>query len=193
MPDFKEISYVVDPHDHLVEVNQEWTPFALKNEGYEAVADQVVGRSLWEFITDDPTRELYAAILEHVRSGETTELVLRCDGPERRRLIELIITPRPDGNVQFKTLLLASKPRAAQPLFARSTPRDGRRVMVCSWCDMVNVDVEKWFEVEAAMEYLQLTEEPELPSIDPVVCPACYTKITELLARPPAPRQEPPA
>ena len=54
--------------------------------------------------------------------------------------------------------------------------------MVCSWCDKVNVGVEKWFEVEAAMKYLHLTDEPELPMIEPVVCPDCYTKVMEIIS-----------
>ncbi len=183
MSDFTEISYIVDSNDHLVNVNREWTDFALKNEGSEILPEHVIGRSLWDFITDDPTRELYEAILQHARLGETEDFVLRCDAPEQRRLIEMIVKRRPDGNIEFKTILLASKPRAVQRLFAKSTPRGGQHVMVCSWCDLVNVDVDKWFEVEAAMEYLHLTDEPELPGIDPVVCPACYAKVMEILAQ----------
>lgn len=183
MQDFSEISYVVDAKDHLVSVSQEWTEFALKNDGCEILPDEIVGRSLWDFITDDPTRELYEAVLEHVRRGEKEDFVLRCDAPERRRLIEMTVTRRPDGNVEFKTVLLASKPRAMQPLFARSTPRNGERVLVCSWCDMVNVDVDKWFEVEAAMEYLHLSDAPDLPRVESVVCPACYAKVMEILAK----------
>lgn len=183
MQDFTEISYVIDAEDRLVKVSREWAGFALKNEGEAILAEHVIGRSLWDFITDDPTRELYQAVLDHVRRGENEEFVLRCDAPERRRLIEMIVTRRPDGNVEFKTLLLASKPRLAQRLLAKSTPRSCRHVMVCSWCDLVNVDVDKWFEVEAAMEYLHLTDELELPGIEPVVCPACYAKVMEILAK----------
>ena len=142
----------------------------------------MVGRSLWDFIADDPTRELYEAVLEHVRSGSSTDLVLRCDAPACRRLIELVVSRRANGDVEFRTVLLASKVRSPQRLLAKSTPRTAQHVMVCSWCDLVNVDVEKWFEVEAAMDYLHLTDEPELPMVEPVVCPACYAKVMEILA-----------
>jgi len=183
MPDFTEICYVVDPHDTLVDVSPQWTEFALSNDGPEILPDQVVGRSLWDFIADDPTRDLYEAILDHVRSGDSTDLVLRCDGPERRRLIEMIVNRLPDGNVEFRTMLLSSKLRATQPLFARSTPRDGRQVMVCSWCDHVHIGADQWVEVEPAMEALELTGARELPRVEPVVCPECYAKVTEILAR----------
>ena len=183
--DFKEISYIIDTDDRLVWVNAEWTEFALKNDGREILPENVIGRSLWDFITDDPTKELYHALVDQVRTGQPVELVIRCDASERRRLIEMGVTQQPDGQVEFKTVLLASKPRAPQRLFAKSTPRDARHILVCSWCDMVNVDVEKWFEVEAAMEYLQLTDAPELPSINPVVCPTCYEKVIEILGKSP--------
>ena len=180
--DFTELSYIIDAQDRLVRVCSQWLEFALKNHGEGLAPDHVEGRSLWDFITDEPTRELYQAVLAHVRSGPTTDLVLRCDAPERRRLIEMIVTLLPDGNVEFRTVLLASKPRAAQRLLDKDTPRTARHVMVCSWCDKVNVDVDKWFEVEAAMEYLHLTGEAELPMIEPVVCPECYARVMEILS-----------
>ena len=155
---------------------------ANENEGEGLAPEQLIGRPLWDFVSDDPTRELYEAMLEHVRSGSTTDLVLRCDAPDCRRLIEMIVTRQPNGNVEFKTVLLASKVRSPQRLLARSTPRTAQHVMVCSWCDLVNVDLDKWFEVEAVMDYLRLADEAELPRIEPVVCPDCYAKVMEILA-----------
>lgn len=116
MPDFTEIIYIVDPNDHLVEVSRERTELPLKNDGVGIPREGVVGQSLGDFITDDPTWERYEAVLEHVGSGETTDLMMRYDVPDRRRLIEAIETRPPDGNVEFKSVLLASKPRAAQRL-----------------------------------------------------------------------------
>ena len=184
MKDFTEIIYVIDSQDRLVSVSEEWIEFALSNHGDGLLPEQVKGRPIWDFIADEPTRELYEALLAHVRSGCVTELVLRCDGPDRRRLIEMIVTQRRDGNVEFKTVLLAAKPRASQPLLDKCTPRTARHLMVCSWCDKVNVAVDKWFEVEAAMEYLDLAGETELPMVEPVVCPECFEKVMDTLGRP---------
>jgi hypothetical protein len=181
MQDFTEISYVLDGNDRLVSLCGGWLEFAVRNHGEGLTPESVAGRSLWEFIADEPTRELYEAILARVRSGTETDLILRCDAPEERRLIEMIVTREPDGMVKFRTVLLASKPRVAQRLFEKTTPRTARHVLVCSWCDKVNVDVDKWFEVEAAMEYLHLTDEVELPIIEPVVCPECYAKVLEMI------------
>ncbi|MGB8168202.1 MAG: hypothetical protein WCF18_11965 [Chthoniobacteraceae bacterium] len=183
MQDFTEISYVIDANDRLVSVSPGWTAFAVQNQGEELTPEAMKSRLLWDFIADETTRELYGAVLEHVRSGTPTDLILRCDAPERRRLIEMIVSLRPDGNVEFKTVLLATTTRAAQRLFAKSTPRSDRRIMVCSWCDRVNAGVEEWLEVEVAMERLHLTDEPELPQVESVVCPGCFAKVTEILAQ----------
>lgn len=183
MPEFTEISYIVDEQDRLLAVSPEWMPFALKNDAAELAPEQVAGRSLWSFIDDESTRELYEAVLAHVRSGPETDLFLRCDAPERRRLIEMIVTRRPDGNVEFRTRLIGSKDRSEQRLLARSTPRTAQHLLLCSWCDRINVDGDEWLEVEEATERLELTDEPELPRLDPVVCPACFAMVTEILAQ----------
>lgn len=180
-PDFTEITYVIDAQDRLVSVSAEWLEFAIRNGGENLEPSQVLGRVLWDFICDDPTREIYETVLDHVRAGVETDLILRCDAPECRRLIEMIVSRRANGDVEFKTVLLASKLRSPQRLLAKSTPRTAQHVMLCTWCDQVNVDVDKWFEVEAAMDYLRLTDEPELPMIEPVICPSCYAKVTEIL------------
>ena len=181
MQEFTEISYLIDADDRFVSVSPQWAPFAHANDGDELAPEAVTGRSLWDFIADDATRELYAEILAHVRSGATTELVLRCDAPERRRLIEMIVTRRADGNVEFKTVLLAATERPVQRLLAKSTPRTGQHLMLCGWCDRVHVGGEEWLEVEEAMDRLQLADEPELPQVDPVVCPSCFAKVTEIM------------
>lgn len=181
MQDFTEISYVIDAEDRLVSVSDGWTSFARMNHGEALSPEKVIGHSLWEFIADEPTRELYADVLARVRAGTETDLILRCDGPELRRLIEIMVAQQMDGMVRFRTVLLASKPRPLQRLFDRATPRSTRHIMVCSWCEKVNVDIEKWFEVEAAMDYLHLNEEVELPVLDPVVCPECYSKVSEII------------
>lgn len=186
MPDFTEIFYLIDSQDRLVTVSPQWLEFALNNHGEGLTPEHVAGRSLWDFISDDATRELYKAVLAHVRSGARTELVLRCDAPERRRLIEMNVLLLPDGNVEFKTVLLASKPRPAQRLLDKDTPRTAQHVMVCSWCDQVNTGVDQWGDVEVAMELLHLTRDAELPMVDPVVCPKCYARVQEIISGSPA-------
>jgi len=179
---FSEISYVIDAQDRIVSIGPEWTEFAQQNGGAELTPDKIIGHPLWKFIDDQPTRELYHEVLAHVREGAETELVLRCDSPEKRRLIRLVVSQLPDYAVGFKAVLLSSKSRPAQRLFDCSTPRTAARVMVCSWCDRVHHGKDEWVEVETAMECLNLVDATELPQLKPVVCPSCYAKVIETLA-----------
>jgi len=183
MADFTEIFYLIDAQDRIVSVSPEWTPFAAHNDGPGLTPENVVDRSLWDFIEDDPTRELYQKVLARVRSGRATELTLRCDAPDRRRLIEMRVSPQTEGRVEFRTRLLAARERPQQPLTAKSTPRSGRRVMTCGWCNRVHAGAEEWLEVEEACARLHLAGEPEWPSPDHVVCPECFAKVTEILAQ----------
>ncbi len=182
--DFSEITYVVDAEDRLVRVSPEWADFAAQNGGDGLEPDAVVGRVLWDFFYDELTQKLYRDVLAHVRAGAATHLVLRCDGPERRRLIEMTVTRLDDGSVEFKNVLLAAKMRPEQKLFNHTTPRTAERVKVCSWCDRVKSGPDNWSEVEKAMEELQLVGAAALPAVQPTVCPVCAAKVCHLLADP---------
>jgi len=190
MRDFTEISYVIDAKERIVSVSPEWMPFATQNDGPELAPENAKGRSLWDFIEDEPTRELYRHVLERVRSGRAAELILRCDAPDRRRLIEMTVSSQPGGNIEFKTRLLGAKDRPRQPLIAKSTPRSGDRVEVCGWCNRVHAGAETWLEVEEASQRLHLADAPLLPGVKHVVCPECFAKVTEILAQKSLPEPE---
>jgi hypothetical protein len=153
------------------------------NDGPALISEKVVGQSLWQFIEDEPTREIYRQVLDRVRSGAAAEFTLRCDAPDRRRLIEMTVSGRPEAQVEFRTHLLSAKARPWQPLLASSTPRSNARLLACGWCNRVHVETDEWLEVEEATDRLHLDAEPELARVDHVVCPDCFAKMTEILAR----------
>ena len=178
-----EISYIIDAEDRIISVDGEWSRFAAENDGAELLPDKVVGRQLWDFIADEPTQELYRNVLERVRSGKPTELILRCDAPDRRRLIEMCVARRVDGTVAFNVHQLCERSRRWQPLLAKSTPRNTAHVLTCSWCNRVHAGTEEWLEVEEAVDRLELTGEAEFPRMEYVICPDCFAKVTEILTR----------
>ena len=53
-----EILYRLNDRDEIVFVNDVWSEFATANDGRHLVPSQVLGRSLWDFITDLTTRQL---------------------------------------------------------------------------------------------------------------------------------------
>ncbi len=175
--DFTEISYLIDEEDRLVWAGAEWEEFANRNGGANLAPEKIVGRLLWEFVSDETTRELYRKVLEHARQGATTNMFLRCDGPAQRRLIEMIISRRPGGKVEFTTALLSTKARPEQRFFDSSTPRTADSLCVCSWCNQVRIPRGTWHEVEVAMECMQLTHETALPQLEAAVCPVCAAAV----------------
>jgi hypothetical protein len=177
----KEISYVVDAQDRLVSVSPEWGEFARDNDAAELAREGVTGRTLWSFIHDDETRSLYRQLLARVRSGQPTNLVLRCDGPAVRRLIELRMRPGACGLIEFRSVLLASKRRPVQRLFDRSMPRSRERLRVCGWCDRVDTGRKQWAELEDAVEDLGLAGRAEWPGVEPCTCPVCREKVLHSL------------
>lgn len=179
----QEISYLVNDHDRVVSVSPGWVEFARSNDGEELTPESVTGRELWDFIHDEVTRELYREVLACVRSGRPASLVLRCDGPAERRLIELRVDRRPGDHVEFRTVRLAAKRRPPQRLLDRRVPRSAARVQVCGWCDRVNTGVGGWKEVEAAAEEMGLNRSATVPGIEPCTCPVCREKVLHALGK----------
>jgi hypothetical protein len=64
-----EVQYVVDASDVLVEVNDAWSVFAIGNGAAHLAARHVLGRSLWTFVADERTCELYRSVMHRVREG----------------------------------------------------------------------------------------------------------------------------
>ena len=90
--------YRIDARDAIVWVSDNWQMFAVANEGAETTyADQVLGRSLWEFITGMETRHLYQIVIQEARQRQkTVRLLFRCDAPDERRFLRLTIVPQAD-------------------------------------------------------------------------------------------------
>ncbi len=182
MRDFTEIGYTLDSNDGLLEVSSEWDLFACRNQAPGLTKNAVVGHSLWDFISDEPTREIYRLVLAQVRNGMPRTFILRCDGPKCRRLIEMSFSLVPDGKVEIKIILLGVKSRPFQRLFSVTTPRSAKQIMVCSWCNHVQIRGDQWEEVEVAMQQLHLSKLTSLPQLHFVVCPHCFTKVMEIMA-----------
>jgi len=118
-------------------------------------------------------------LLRRVR-GElrSVDLPFRCDGPDVRREMDIHIAAQSSGRfVLFSARLRAEDQREQfQPLLAAKTPRSGRKLTMCGWCDRFLVGGE-WVEVEEAAARLGLFQLAEMPAIGHGVCPDC----TELL------------
>src|SRR6476661_830331 len=150
------ISYSIDSQDRLTSISRSWTPFALENDAPELVAENVYGRSLWEFITDPTTEHLYRQIVANVRAGRPASFGLRCDSPGWRRSLEMTVTPGHAGAVNFDALVLKVEPREPQVLFDRTVEHSDEPITVCGWCNKIEAPEGSWAEVEDAVFLLDL-------------------------------------
>lgn len=184
--DGPSIVYRIDGADYLMEVGGSWNDFAESNEGPELVADAVLGRSLWDYVGDLPTRQLYRTMLRHVRSdGIPVRFRFRCDGPTRRRLLEMEIAPVEGGHVRFSVVPVAEAARPAVPLLdgAHKVARGGQLIM-CGWCQDVQLPGNRWVPAERAVEALGLFEGTDVPTVSHGICSDCHDELTGALLDP---------
>jgi FixJ family two-component response regulator len=166
------VVFSIDRHDEIVTVNDAWTTFALVNDAHELVEDRVLQRSIWDFVVDATTRQLYGDLLLRVRRGMPARFPFRCDSPTARRHLEMRLTPGPDDAVQFESVVLASDLRVEQLLWDRHVPRGQDLVRACSWCKRVELAGE-WVEVEDATRRLRLFERHDMPRVSHGICLDC--------------------
>lgn len=122
MSDAEPLVYSLDACDRIVRVNDAWTRFALENDAPELAAQHVLRRSIWDFLDDPTTRQIYADLFSRVREGRTASFSLRCDSPTLRRHLTMIIRPAERNSVDFQCAVVAveSRPTHGSGIAARS-------------------------------------------------------------------------
>ncbi len=140
--------YWLDGEDRIIGVGSTWDFFAGENEGREVISSLVVGRSLWEFISGDPTRMWLSSILTLARIREkTVSRPYRCDSPTIKRYMNLEISREADRTLHLVHSLVRveemSSPRRITPFLA-----SGKKMMQrCSVCNRFNT-AKGWTEAE---------------------------------------------
>ena len=87
------IAYAVDADDRIVAVGRRgWDRFAVENGAPELRADSLIGRHLFEFVSEPELRQSYRALADRVIStGEPAVIAARCDSPGVAREVRLSI------------------------------------------------------------------------------------------------------
>ncbi len=181
MTDHPPVAYEIDAADRIVRVGPGWSAVALAAGAPGLKDEMVVGRPLWDFITDPTTRQLYAALLERVRTeARPLGFSFRCDTPTERRLMQMRLTGLPAGGAAFEVRVIAVQARPAVALLDAGTPRRGM-VRMCSWCKRLPVPSGEWLEVEDALKVLDLLDATPLPAITHGICPRCHEGVMAAL------------
>lgn len=167
----------------IVAVNQEWLEFAKENDAPELVREAVVGRPLWDFMTDRETRHISRLLFEKaLRSGESITIPYRCDSPGIKRFLEMEIVPMKDGTVEFRSSYLKFEPRTPVSLLDRGASRGGEFITICSWCRRVRL-ANEWVELDEAVRRLDLFSSASLPQLSHGICQDCNRLVHEKTGR----------
>lgn len=177
-----DLLYQLNASDEISLVNDEWLVFARANDGEPLLPPQILGRPLWDFIADVETQHIYRLLHRRVRTGgEPVRLSFRCDGPERRRLLELSISAGVEEGLIYRVRTVREEDRKRVPLLDPHRPRSETFVTMCGWCKRVAAPPHGWLEVEEAVTALSLFAEPRPPQLTHGICAQCSEGLDQAL------------
>lgn len=175
------ILYRINSRDEFIFVNQEWEIFAHENDAPFLSPENILGKSLWNFITDATTEQIYREMVRKAREGEFIPFRFRCDSPGLRRLLEMNISASRKGNVEFETRTILVEERPVQMILKDDNSRTEDILRICGWCKKIVVSDEVWEEVEEAVTALGLFEQEKLPQLTHGICDGCYKKMSQII------------
>ncbi len=164
------VAYAVDANDRIIAVGRRaWDRFAPENGAPEQRAAGIVGRHLFEFVSEPELQQSYRALADKVIStGEPAVIAARCDSPGAVREVRLSIGRLPlrdnGPGLLFQARIVT---RAARPpldvfdlralLSVLGQQADLPIVTMCSFCQQLrrpgSRDDDDWVSAE---EYYRL-------------------------------------
>ena len=173
------ISYSIDAADEIVAVGDDWDRFAIDNGAARGLlADRIVHRAFWDFISGESVKHVYRVLLAKVRGGASLAFNFRCDSPALRRFLTLRMFPFGTGGVEFITETVRTEEREFEPLFDTTGEKADELIMACSWCNKIQTAPLVWLEAGEAVRALGLFESNATPSLSHAMCETCYRAVT---------------
>jgi hypothetical protein len=175
------VIYRISAADIIEDVNDAWKQFAIENDA-PALATEVIGRSLWDYIQGLDVVHIYRDLLARVRAKAiSATFPFRCDSPERYRRMRLMVVPLNDGRIEFRAMLDAAGLHAELMDLLRPREGDDPGVLVrmCAWCKAIEVD-ERWMPLEEAIKKMRLFLRGSFPRLTHGICDACAIQYAEL-------------
>lgn len=166
------ISYRVDVSDRIVSASDSWDVFAAENKAPGLSKEEVLGRTLWDFIEGSETRHIFRLLLSKARACfSVMKVPFRCDSPEMKRFMEMEIRPLPDGSIDFVCTTLRTEARTPVAFIDPDLDRSNEWRTICSWCKRVKMPGGEWAELEDAVRRLDLFGAKNPPQMSHGICP----------------------
>ena len=170
----RSFRYRIDECDRITFVCPNWLRFAAENASPELTEAAVLGRPLWQYITDVNCSEIYRTLFSQIREhGVTATFPFRCDSPLIRRFMEMQISQLPHGHLQFDVQLVREEPQPYSPLLDPTIKRGDKWISMCAWCKRVRTPSDEWIDVSDALQTLGPFAERDIPNLTHCICPPC--------------------
>ncbi len=168
--------YRINGDDKITYVSDNWNKFAKDNGASKScLSSFVLNKSLWDFIENTETIYLYKLLVEMIRTKKKSITIpIRCDAPDLRRFIEIIIKPLPENYVEFSSQIIGIEQRDFLQILDKTIDRSEDFVTICSYCKKIEVSENEWLDTEKAVEFLGLFKSTKLPQLTHSACPVCY-------------------
>ena len=178
--------YSVDAADVIDFVDRWWLAFATENNAADLGEAAVVGRSIWDFIVDQPTTKLYRELHEQVRAtGRAIDVPFRCDSRVLRRYMQLTISRQDPGRLLYESRVIRTSPQRSVAALDRSMKRSMKRsnafLTMCSFCKRSLIGPSGWLEMEDIALQLRLDDQHAVPELRYTVCPDCSSQFRQSL------------
>lgn len=165
-----DVLYLLSADDRILWVSDNWDAFALANGGTGAVAELVIGHSLYDFVLGESTRMLYDTILHSVRLlGRPSNLDYRCDSPDLVRTMTMRCTPEPKRQVLVCNHVVHTAPKQRPVHYHYQAHSPLQR---CSICCALRKN-ELWREEALVLGDVAALSQP----VNYSVCPRCIQKL----------------
>ena len=172
--------YRLNEKDVIESVDDRWLAFARENGACRLNRASVVGRPIWDFIADDPTRALYGEIHQYVRcTGKSTVVPFRCDSPTLKRYMELTIS-KFDGQLQYESKLTRVAAHRRMSMYDPTKERSSESLTMCSMCKRSLIEPAGWQEMEDISLRLRLHDQETVPDLNYTVCPHCTGRFNKI-------------
>jgi hypothetical protein len=176
------VEYRLDEHDRITEVNESWKRFALENGGENLIAENVIGRSLRDFISGDVTRMFVSALLQSTRlTGKERTINYRCDSAEVKRFMAMDIVPVNSGELISRHRVLRELKLPVSIPF--TAIKSGQKALIkrCSMCNRLTKGGSPLIEPEDA-ERLGWLDQPASALVIYSVCRDCAALVARTRA-----------
>lgn len=169
--------YWLDIKDRIIRTNLIWDNFAEDNEGgARSFSDEIIGKSLFSFISGDATKMFVSTMIQRVRiTKKRLDVDYRCDSPEMKRFMKMTIVPEEGELIRVENSLEKEEPFENSIKFKYK--RREHLVKRCSMCQKLNHN-NKWFEPEEFAATLNVKLDEEIPVIY-TVCENCRRNLEQ--------------